>query len=460
MSFLQPSQIQRSYKKLASTISDVQAAQLPSSPDLSDQVHSQSNMCSSSQNNVITLRDPQRPNLKQTILKPFTKKTTTSLSSSLPIPNPYAKPKRPSQTSTVNSQCSPIQTRLVKTNKTDDVWVGHRFRELKPSCARLWIQNVYGLDISNNFNPYLEHLDFIKRYNIQFLALTESHLNHQNIYVKENIEASHSMVYPEGHVLLANTPTDDYEDTRRSGGILTSTQGRLSYRYAGGGCDKGERYTWMDFFGKDLYLRVYTVYRVCNGTNASAGDNQAWTLQREWLSKTRGIRENPRRQILNDLKKAISSDIKKNREILVVGDFNENVLGTKGETVQLMKQLGLVNVIDSNISAHESVRSFCRGSSIIDGVWATSHVEKKILACGLAPFDYLYQSDHRGIFLDLDILDLLDARDISVQSIPYRRLKCTIPKRVKAYSEEVIQKWDNHKMTKKNRQARGYEYLY
>jgi len=447
MSFLKTSQIQRSYKNLTKTISEVQAAHISTPKEFSDPVHKQPNLCSSSQNNAITLLDPQGPKLRQTLITP---KKKNSLNSSPPITNPYATSNPPtSPPLRPDMESSSIQTKIVKENVTDNVWVGHRLRALKPSCARLWIQNVFGLDISNNFNPYLEHLDFIKRYNIQFLALTESHLNHQNRYVKENIEASHSIIYPEGHVLLSNTPTDDFEDTRRSGGILSSTQGKLSNRFAGGGCDKGGRYTWMDFFGKDLYLRVYTVYRVCNGNNASAGDNQAWTLQKEWLSQIRGIEENPRRQILKDLKEAITSDLKKNREILVVGDFNENVLSERGETVRLMKQLGLVNVLESNVNAHKSVRSFCRGSSIIDGVWATTSVERKIVSCGLAPFNYIYQSDHRGIFLDIDILDLLDARDISVQSLPYRRLKCTIPKRVKSYSEEVIRKWSNHKIKDK-----------
>ena len=443
MSFQHNRQIQRSYKKLTKTISGVQAAQTLKPNSFSDVDISPQAEWSSSQN-IPLLNPSSRPKLKQTLLKPLPLLQKT-------IPNPYQKstlsskqfldPKMPTSSS--------IQTKIITENETDNVWVGHRLKKQKSSCARIWIQNVFGLDISNNFNPYLEHLEFVKRYNIQFLALTESHLNHQNIYVKENIEASHSIVYPEGHVLLTNTPTDDYDDTRRSGGILTSTQGKLSYRYAGGGCDRGGRFTWMDFYGKDLYLRIYTVYRVCQGSNSSAGDSQAWTLQKEWLLQEKGINENPRRQVLKDLKLAIQSDIEKNRAVLVVGDFNENVLGVAGETIQMMKQLGMVNVLASHVHSPGSVRSFCRGSTIIDGVWASSSVANKIVSCGLAPFDYLYQSDHRGIFLDIDILDLLDARDVNVTSIPYRRLKCTIPKRVKAYSDEVTKKWLNHNIKTK-----------
>jgi len=133
----------------------------------------------------------------------------------------------------------------------------------------------------------------------------------------------------------------------------------------------------------------------------------------------------------------------------VVGDFNENVLGNKGGSVQCMKELGLINVLASNITIPDGVRTHNRGSQIIDGVWATPYMQEKIISCGLAPFDYMYTSDHRGIFLDMDILEVLDAREIDVTPPPYRRLKCTIPKRVRSYCKEVQDKWENHKIKEK-----------
>lgn len=407
------------------------------------QIHSQrSSDCPTSTQSNISSKS-SAPNLKQTLLCPALPQSKASVS------NPYASTSN--NVKGLSSTTSPrvaVQTELVNANPTDHAWIGHRMRRPRPSYARFWIQNVHGLNISYNFNPYLEHLDFIKRYNIQFLALIETHLNHQNQYVKENIEASHKMIYPEGHVVLTNTPTNDYDDTRKSGGILISTQGRLSQRYAGGGCDPGGRYAWMDFYGKEVYLRIYTVYRVCPCTDSIAGDNQAWTLQREWL-QAKGVNENPRSQILLDLKKAIQSDIHNKREVMVVGDFNENVLGATGKTVQMMKNLGLINVISDGVVVPAQTRTFCRGSTVIDGIWASSYINQKIISCGLAPFDFLYPSDHRGIFFDVDILEILDARDIDVQLVPYRRLKCTIPKRVTSYCDEVKQKWKNHKIKEK-----------
>ena len=439
------SQIQRSYTKLQKTIS---RTTLPSDTNILADRHPDTNTPSDCLSPIVEENHPRKVSkskkLKQMLLNP-----PPVLRPS--IPNPYA------TQLTQGSAAQPTQdlldstttqTNLVSNQESDHIWIGHCIRKPRPSCARIWIQNVNGLDIKHNFNPYLEHLEFIRRYNINFLALTETHLNPCNVYVRDNIEASHKIAYPEGYVKLTNTLLNNCEDTKQSGGVLVSTQGKLSNRYAGSGSDPGGRFAWMDFYGKEVFLRIYTVYRVCQNNDALAGDSQAWTLQREWL-KSKGVHNNPRSQVLKDIQHAIANDLKQKRHVLVVGDFNENVFGTKGELTNTMNELGLSNILRSHINIPEGARSHCRGSKIIDGAWSTPYIQSRILSCGLAPFDFLYPSDHRGIFLDLDILDILDARTVDVKPPPYRRLKSSIPKRVKTYCEEVEAKWNNHKIKEK-----------
>ena len=447
MTFVDHSQIQKSYKTLTTTITRTFQENLTSHTTLRSTTLKKDmsffNVLEDTPNQLTNTKG-NRPSLKQSLLAPFKSKNTQQQ-----ISNPYRSTSiRPPQC-VMNEPGSPcVMPTIASRHVLDDKWVGNRLMKPKSSFARIWVQNVHGLDISNNFNPYLEHLDYLKRYNISFLALTETHLNHRHLYVKENLEASHRIAYPEGHVQFTNTPDITNANTRQSGGVLSSVQGNLSSRFAGSGSDDGGRYVWMDFYGKEIFLRVYVVYRVCANNDAGAGDKQAWTLQREWLL-CKGVDTNPRLQILRDLKRSIQRDIDRKRQILLVGDFNENMLGTKGDTIRMMSEIGLVNVLETNLSAPAGTRSYCRGSTIIDGVWATPYVQQKIISFGLAPFDFLYTSDHRGLFIDIDILDILDARDVHVQLPAYRRLKCTIPKRVQSYCENVRAKWANHKIKEK-----------
>jgi len=298
------SQIQRTYTTLSKTITTVHEAHEIDSTLISKPNEQSKSLDLHNKEPTFQMISPPPRRLKQTLLQPIKPSITPNS-----ISNPYVS----QQTSIAQDEGKtsiPLQTTLKLRNSNDNIWIGHRLRKPRTSSARIWIQNVNGLNIKCNFNPYLEHLEFIKRYNISFLALTETHLNHQNAYVRENIEASHKMIYPQSHTILANTPSPNFEDTRQNGGILTSTMGTLAHRYAGGGYDPGGRFVWMDFYGREVFLRIYTIYRVCPANDDNAGDNQAWTLQREWL-RDKGIQTNPRQQVLQDLKAMVLKDIAK-----------------------------------------------------------------------------------------------------------------------------------------------------
>ena len=82
-------------------------------------------------------------------------------------------------------------------------------------------------------------------------------------------------------------------------------------------------------------------------------------------------------------------------------------------------------------------------------MWTTPYISRHILNCGLAPFDFIYASDHRGLYMDLDLKHVLDANNIQIQPMPYRRLTSTIPKRTELYRKEVNLKWENHRIRDK-----------
>ena len=59
--------------------------------------------------------------------------------------------------------------------------------------------------------------------------------------------------------------------------------------------------------------------------------------------------------------------------------MNENVMDNKGINKSLI-DIGRVNVLDEKLPFFDKVRTYDRGSTIIDGVWATpivcAHVRK------------------------------------------------------------------------------------
>ena len=163
-----------------------------------------------------------------------------------------------------------------------------------------------------------------------------------------------------------------------------------------------------------------------------------WAQHRELLL-AKGINADPRQHILDTLLLDVKDDQMHNRQVLIVGDFNENVFSKSLN--EMFSRVGLVNVIKEQLQSENDYRSYFRGKHIIDGMWASPKIAENVKSLGLAPFYYLIPSDHRAIYVDLDVNALLDDFNPNFVPPPYRRLKSSIPKRVDKYCEQMKDRW-------------------
>ena len=371
-----------------------------------------------------------RTNLNQQSLNfPILKKASPT--------NPY------NQQPATTPNCTSIQTRLHNPTTSDSEWFGTQFSRLKQNEVRLWMQNVNGIDISDNFNSFVEHIHHIKRFEISFLSITETKLNPYSPYVSENIEAAFQKVY-EGSVTNISNQYLNNDDIYQYGGVLSASMHTMSQRVAGKGKDPLGRYNWIDFFGSANFLRIYTIYRINKGNDPTSGDDTCWIHQRSALLK-KGITTDPRHQVVLDFEKQLKEDIRLNRSIIVCGDINEDVTKNSGFNKTLLN-LGFINVIQKHVGTTYPFRTHNRGKHIIDGIWITPNLDNSIIRCGVAPFNQVFPADHRGIFLDINMKAYLDSTSPEVTQHAYRRLKYTIPKRVHAYAEKVLSLWKLQRM--------------
>ena len=388
---------------------------------------------------------PQAHHTNEPTPIPSTKKTTITQTklpflstTSLPaISNPY-KPTTPPSSSKVS-----IQTKINKNFPTDEQWIGSKLCSLTKHEFRIWIQNINGFDVSHNFSIFMEHFEYIKKYDISYFALTEARLNPYSAYVSESIESAFQNVYPGSSSILSNQYINN-EDICQYGGVFSGVTQRLTHRVAGMGKDSLGRFNWIDFYGTDSFLRIYTVYRVNPGCDPTSGDDTCWTHQRTALL-SKNCDTDPRTQVVKDLVQKLKDDIRLNRKILVCGDINENVTLLKGFN-KAMLDLGLQNLVSQFLPQHDPIRSHNRGHSIIDGIWSSPTIIRSVIRCGLAPFHHVFDSDHRGMFVDLDLDHFLDTSSTPLLAPAYRRLKFTIPKRVEAYSKKALSLWQLQNM--------------
>ena len=337
-------------------------------------------------------------------------------------------------------------------NKYDEQWIGEKLHKKDPGVVRCWLQNPNGIKTNKKFASFRGDLEMFKQLEVDMIAMPESRLNRYNGFVNENMKYIIEQHFPGGYINIANTPGFGQAYAKQNGGVTAIVINKLANKYAGQGQDRGGRYNWISFRGKNGFLKIYTLYRVNKSEERRAGMTSAWTEQFIWLTRQQQqhchklTKIDPRQAVIDDILKNITSDIKKGDHVIVMGDINETIYGNFNEE---MRKYGLQNVIDKFVLRSKGIRSQERGSTIIDGVWATPMPYKSIIKLGLAPFYTGFTSDHRGIYFDLNCDQMFENYSKELLPAPYRRLKSTIPKRAKKYTNTLLAMWKHHKMERK-----------
>ena len=124
---------------------------------------------------------------------------------------------------------------------------------------------------------------------------------------------------------------------------------------------------------------------------------QQWSLLRD-----QGITNpKPRKQFYRDLDTVISKLREDNHSIILAGDFNES-LGDDPEGLdRITIKYGLCDCISYRHGPY-STTTYSRGHKCLDCIVVSSDLLPSICQSGILPFDSLFTSDHRAIFLDLD----------------------------------------------------------
>ena len=82
------------------------------------------------------------------------------------------------------------------------------------------------------------------------------------------------------------------------GGVGAGFDGTLRTRFLREGRDDLGRWIWQEFGQSDRIIRIYTIYRVNDGSEYCSGENTAWSQQKRLLLE-KNISTNPRQHVLD-----------------------------------------------------------------------------------------------------------------------------------------------------------------
>ena len=362
-----------------------------------------------------------------------------------PIFNPYTNtlqpPSRPQETFHPNNQSRiPPQE-----DPLDSCWLGERIHP-KPRGFRFLLQNPNGIDTSNKLLEFGLLLDNIKRYKIDMLLLPESNVNSHNHVLVDQMRAATELHLCNPTFSTINTPNFP-PSSYQPGGVTTIHHDTLTLRTSPETHhDPAGRWTCCVLNGCHRKLKIYCLYRVCSMSDP--GPTTAFSQQEQYFLAQNQI-VNPRDKVISDLIEVLQKDIEAGVDILLTGDFNEKI---DGPTAEKLRDIGLSNIIETFIDSPP--RTYKYGKHCIDHLWASTNILSTVTSIGIAPFSFFNSSDHRAIYVDLDIKDILDNDSFHIPPIRFRRLKTTSLSSVKSYKKSITKLTKRHKISRKFRKLK------
>ena len=158
-------------------------------------------------------------------------------------------------------------------------------------------------------------------------------------------------------------------------------------------------------------ITVVCTYQVVD-IRGSSGPSTAFTQQLLMLKRQQRESQRPRREYQKDLQSFLKSKINDDHEIVLCGDLNEDLneeLGrTTGGMTQLASDLGLIDIHTRELGLDHEVPTYARGTKRLDYILMTEQIASHTTNCGAEPFNHRFYSDHRGIWVDLELLGLFD----------------------------------------------------
>jgi Reverse transcriptase (RNA-dependent DNA polymerase) len=192
----------------------------------------------------------------------------------------------------------------------------------------------------------------------------------------------------------------------------------------------------------DLRLIIATLYRPVQAEGAMTAYQQHKSILLQ-----NGCTDCPRANLFLVLKEQIIQWKQDGYQIIVAGDFNEDVRSNnvKNFFAQLSMEELIIKQHGTNIP-----NTYINGSTPIDGIFATIGIIPQF--SGYTPFTWGMYSDHRLLWVDLDMTLILGSNAPPLWKPQARRMKCENPQTIQAFNNVSLKH-----MTDNNIQLRMQE---
>lgn len=154
------------------------------------------------------------------------------------------------------------------------------------------------------------------------------------------------------------------------------------------------RWCGVTLLGKQA--KKYTIicaYQVPLVTGTS-GPSTSHTQQLLMLKLADKVNQRPRHHFCKDLTYLLQEHIKEDHEIILMGDFNDELGSSLRGITQVVTDCNLVDVYAARHGLEDEVPTYARGRKRLDYILMTPTIASYATRSGADPFNHRFFSDH------------------------------------------------------------------
>jgi hypothetical protein len=284
-------------------------------------------------------------------------------------------------------------------------WIGHILAEDKPiNTFRITFNNINSLGAHQYHHTIQQIAETQQSLGIDYLGMTEHCLNTTQPNVMRTIQNSLRRHHLGRYILQMNSSETQTATPYLPGGTAALLMGDNISRLEPNGRNGDSMGRWSYMTLRRHHkppITIYTVYQV-NAQPTNDIGITAWHQQRLHLNEQNRSSIHPRMAFTDDLIASVHTMQQQNHEIIIGGDFNDTLHNHRSNILRLATHTGLIDPWTQLFPDHSEFSTYFRGSKRIDAILCTPTILGCIRAFGYSPYNWLTNSDHRAIVLDVD----------------------------------------------------------
>jgi hypothetical protein len=305
--------------------------------------------------------------------------------------------------------------------------------------ARFLMNNPNKISAQNNFVDFQYICQRMMAHDVDIWGLSETGLDWKQAFVRNRCNTILKDFYPHSR-LIGSTSDVPCKGAVQYGGTCTVATGKWTGRIESSGSDSHGlgRWSWLRLNGKNgRRITMVTVYQVCNQSISTAGAKTAYTQQWHLLRQAGEKDPNPRMSFCKDLDTFLTPLQASGDEFIIMGDLNEHLGDSTSGMNAVVAKFGLVDSTAYHHGIENEVGTYSRSKNRLDYILCSNDIATTIWRCGVLPFNFVISSDHRGVFIDVDIDALLGGDPSPLMAAALRGIRSTTPKNCVQYVTET-----------------------